>query len=166
MRNKSFGEFVDKKQRDAIHQLELLEKALRKGGMKLESYLNEDDNDPYVFCFNPLKNGSFDGIRIYKIGDQIAFRIQKESKTHPYGRAYPLNIEEMFNDYLTDEGIKEHEAGKKVIESLTKEIRKFFDRCASIEKDERDSDISDDDSMQIAMKGSVSDYSTQVTTNS
>lgn len=166
MRHNSFGEFINKKQRDAVNQLEILEGVLRKSGLRLESFLEEDNEDPYIFCFNPLKNGSFDGIRIYKIGDQIAFRIQKESKTHPYGRAYQLNIEEMFNDFLSDEGIKEHEAGKKVMESVTKEVRKFFDRCASVERDERNSDTPNGKSLgQVALKGSFSDYSTQVSTN-
>lgn len=163
MLHKSFGEFIDKKQRDATKQLEIIEKILRKGGMKVENFLETDHRDPYIFCVSPIKNGSFDGIRIYKIGDKIAFRIQKESKTHPYGRAYPLDIEEMFNDLLSDEGIKESEAGKKVIESVNKEIRKFFERSSDAEKQEKESDIEDKDGIgQVAIKGNSADFSSMI----
>lgn len=163
MLHKSFGEFIDKKQRDATKQLEIIEKILRKGGMKVENFLDTDSRDPYIFCVNPIKNGSFDGIRIYKIGDKIAFRIQKENKTHPYGRAYPLDIEEMFNDLLSDEGIEESEAGKKVIESVNKEIRKFFERSSEAEKQEKQSDIEDKDGIgQVAIKGNSADFASMI----
>lgn len=159
MLHKSFGEFIDKKKRDATRQLEVVEKVLRKGGLKVESFLEADSKDPYIFCFNPSKNGSFEGIRLYKIGNTIAFRIQKESKTHPYGKAYPLNIEEMFNDLLSDEDVDEKTAGKKVMEAVAKEVRKFFERSAEAEKDSKQSEINDKD---VSLRGQGADYSSLV----
>lgn len=162
MIRKTFGDFVDKKKRDAVHQLKLIEKLLKKKGLKTENFLErEDGDDPYIFCFNPQKNTSFDGIRIYKIGKLIAFRIQKESKTHPFGQAYPIQIEEMYNDFLTDENAKPHDAGKKVIEAVAKEVRKFFEKCEDSEKDQRRNDIEaqKDPGGNIAMRTGGTDYS-------
>lgn len=141
MKPRSFGDFVDKKKRDALRQLGLIEQLLKKQGLRVESYLHNSEDDPYIFCYNPSRNASFDGIRIYKIADTIAFRIQKESETHPYGKAYQLPIEEMFQDFLQDEKIKEQEAGQKVIEAVSNEVRKFFDKSVEAERNERMKDI-------------------------
>lgn len=143
MRNKSFGDFVDKKQREGVKQLTLLKKLLEEGGLKVENFLDTDDrDDPYIFCFMPTRNGSFDGIRIYRIGENITFRIQKENQTHPYGSAYALPIEDMFYDFLSDEDdVDQKKAGKKVIDYVVKEVRRFFDKSVKAEREERDQAI-------------------------
>lgn len=165
MRNHSFGEFVDKKKRESIRQLTLIKQLLEASGLKVENFLTTDsDDDPYIFCFTPTRNGSFDGVRIYKIGKQLAFRIQKENKTHPYGSAYPLPIEEMFHDFLSDEDIDQMKAGKKVIESVTKEIRKFFDKSIEAEKEEREVslDKNKDSQGNVLVRTTGTDYSSLV----
>ena len=129
-----FQEFVDKKEREAIKQLNIVKKLLESQEMKVKSYLKEED--PYIFLVNPLKNTFFDGIRIYKIGDSLAFRVQKEEKTHPFGTAYPLDIEEMFNDLLSDHH-KPEVAGKKVINAVSNEVKRFFEKSHKAEKDLR-----------------------------
>jgi hypothetical protein len=144
MRRKSFGEFVDKKKRECVKQLGTLKKILEQGGMRVDNFLSPDDDEPYIYCVSPTRNGSFDGIRIYKIGDQLAFRVQKESKTHPYGAAYPLPVEEMFNDFLSDEGTDQKKAGKKVMEAVIKEIRRFFEKSLEAESEEREKNIESD----------------------
>ncbi len=162
---KNFGDFIDKKQRDALTQLELMRKLLERNGMKIESYLETDDtDDPYIFCFNPSQNGSFDGIRIYKVGDRLAFRIQKENRTHPYGKAYSLEIEEMFHDFLSDQGIDQRKAGEKVIEIVTKEVKKFFDKSVDAEKEERKSNVEGDseNAGNVLVKTTGTDYSSLV----
>lgn len=142
MRNKSFGDFVDTKQRESVRQLKLLKQLLESGGLKVENFLDTDDrDDPYIFCFMPTRNGSFDGVRIYTIGENIAFRIQKENQTHPYGSAYPLPIEDMFNDFLGEEDVDQKEAGKRIIKSVVKEVRRFFDKSVEAEREERDQAI-------------------------
>jgi hypothetical protein len=167
----SFGDWVDKKKRDSLKELNLVEKMLKKHGMKIENHLEDSDGeDPYVFCYNPSKEGSFDGIRIYKIGDKLAFRIQKESQTHPYGRAYALDIEEMYNDFLEDEETSEDKAGKKVIEAVVKEIRRFFEKSVEIERDDRKSGFGDPsggsspggEMGNIAIRQQGSDYSSLI----
>ena len=129
-----FQEFVDKKERETIKQLSIVKKLLESQGMKVKSYLKEED--PYIFLVNPFNNTFFEGIRIYKIGTSLAFRVQKEEKTEPFGTAYPLDIESMFNDLLTDHH-KPEEAGKKVITAVTSEVKRFFEKSHRAEKDLR-----------------------------
>jgi hypothetical protein len=130
----SFGEFVDKKSREAKKQLSIVREMLQRNGMKVADFVESDEENPYIFVHNPQSDSSFGGVRIYKIADKIAFRIAREEKTHPYGRAYALKIPEMFNDYVSDD-FKQEEAGKKVIESVVKEVQKFFATSAKAERD-------------------------------
>ena len=83
-----FLEFIDRKQREAKRQLRLIEKALRKA--KLHVYSHIEDDDPHLFVKANNKKLSFEGIRIYHIGDGIAYRVQKLEKTEPYGNKYLL----------------------------------------------------------------------------
>jgi hypothetical protein len=163
MRHRSFGDFVDKKKRDSIRQLKLIKKMLESKGMKAESYLETDQfSDPYVFCYNPTKKGSFDGVRIYKIGNDIAFRVQKESKTHPYGSAYPIPVETMYYDFLSDKNSDEKKAGKKVIDSVSSEILNFFNKSNEIENHDRSSKFDDDANGNILVRSTGTDYSSLV----
>lgn len=135
MRKQIFGDFVNKKKRESIKQLGIVQQMLEKNGLKVESFLETDDgDDPYIFCHSHVKHNSFDGVRIYKIGNSLAFRVQKENKTHPYGAAYQLPVEEMFHDFMSDDGVDEMKAGKKIIESIGKEVRRFFDKSSEADK--------------------------------
>lgn len=164
MRHRSFGDFLNKKKRDSIRQLELVKGMLEHRGLKVENFLStdEEDGDPYVFCYNPNKSGGFDGIRIYKIGDELCFRVQKESKTHPYGAAYPLPIETMFYDFMSDDGVDERKAAEKIMEAVSKEIRKFFDKSLEAERAQREKDMEEDKLGNVLVRTSGTDYSAQV----
>jgi hypothetical protein len=132
-----FIEFIDKKEREAKHQLKIIERILATNGFTVKDHL--DDDDPFLFVFNPKKTTFFDGIRIYKIGDNLAFRVQKEEKTEPFGKAYDLPIEEMFTDLITDN--RPEEAAKKIIKAVTTEVTKFFRKSSEAEKDLRDKEF-------------------------
>lgn len=142
MKHKTFSEFVDKKKRESIKQLKLVKKLLENQGLKVESFLEPSDDDNYIYCSNPSKSGSVGGVRIYKIGDQICFRIQKENKTHPYGSAYSIPIEEMFHDFLGEKS-DEIKAGKRVIEAIGKEIISFFEKSEKADRDYRKDGMGD-----------------------
>ena len=155
---RTFSEFLDKKQRDSLKQLGLIKLMLELKHFNTESFLeNSDDDDPYIYCPNPAKNTSFGGIRIYKVGDNFAYRVQKEAKTHPYGKAYPLNIEKMFQDLIGDEGINEEVAGGAVIEFLAKEIGSFFIKSKEAEQHARG-----DEAGAVVIKSTGTDYSSFV----
>ena len=151
-----FLEFIDRKQREGKKHLKLIEKVLRKGGMEVYSHL--EDEDPYVFVKSTNDKLSFDGIRIYEIGDMITYRVQKEEKTHPYGKAYLLDIEDMFNDYMS-ENMKEEEAGKHVMKSLVEELKKFFSKSAKAEQELKNSDQA---GTGLIIKSGGTDYSNTI----
>jgi len=153
---RTFSEFLDKKQRDSLKQLGIIKKMLEVKHFNVEEF-TEGEDEPYIYCPNPSKNTSFGGIRIYKIGDGFAFRIQKESKTHPYGSAYPLNIEQMFRDLISDDGINEDVAGGAVIEFLAKEINNFFTKSKEAEQNAKS-----DDAGTVVIKSTGTDYSSLV----
>ena len=129
---KTFKEFANRKERQSKKQLKIVKKLLESQGLQVKDHL--DDDDPYLFLQKTNDSVSFGGIRIYKIGEQMAFRIQKQESTHPFGQAYPINIEEMFNDLMNDHH-KPEEAGKQVIKYVVEEVKRFFDKTAEAEKD-------------------------------
>lgn len=153
---KIFREFVDRKQREAVKHLKLLEQLFKQSGMKVNSFV--EDEDPYLFVYSPDDKMSFEGIRIYEIGGQVAYRIQKEADTEPYGRAYQLNLEEMFNDFMSD-NMKEEQAGKQVIKSVTEEVKKFFSKSAEAEADWEEMHPDGD---QVMLRTGGTDYSNLV----
>jgi hypothetical protein len=153
----NFKEFVDKKQRDAVKHLKIIKAVLAHEGMHVESFF---DDDPHIFVNSHNRNLSFDGIRIYEIGGSFAFRVQKERDTHPYGRAYPLDIEEMFNDFISEDG-NEEKAGKRSMGALSHELKKFFKDSEKAEKIIRAGDILDrgEDEDGVLLRPTGSDYS-------
>lgn len=151
-----FLEFVDRKQREAIKHLGLMEKLFKNSGMQVSAFL--EDENPYLFVKSPNHRLSFDGVRIYEIGGMITYRVQRELKTEPFGKAYLLDVEDMFNDFMS-ENMEEEEAGKKVVESVIKEIKKFFDKSAKAEQELVDSG---QDGAGIVLKTGGTDYSSSV----
>lgn len=159
----TFKEFVDKKTREAKKQLHTIEKVLKKEGMNVTNFLEEDE--PHIFLRNPQGGTSFDGVRIYKIGGNIAYRVQKEDRTHPYGKAYLLDVEGMFEDLISDQ--TEQTAGEQVIKSIAQELRKFFEKNAEAEKEIRQSEFDQkaDPMGRITINTQGSDYANSVNSN-
>ena len=156
---KTFSSFLDKKHRDSLEQLKLIQKALENNGLNVENFLDKHD-DPYIFCFNPNRGTSFDGVRIYKIGDEIAYRVQKQSKTHPYGRAYQLQIEKMFQDLKGDEKMDDQKAGQKIIGLIAEELKYFFEKSKEAEGAEREEQ--GENSGDIIIRSTGTDYSSLI----
>lgn len=141
---RSFKDYMDVEDRKALRQLKIIQGVLEKGGLKVTNFTeSEDDQNPYIFVYNTAGNRFFDGIRIYSIGKKLAYRVQKEERTHPFGTAYPLKIEEMFNDFISEEDVDQKKAGEKIIEQFPKMIKRFFERSAEAEKAIIDQDIRD-----------------------
>lgn len=161
MRYKNFGNFIDKKMRDSMRQLKLIEQLLASGGFTVENFMSEGhENDPYIFVRNPNRSTDFDGVRVYKIGESIAFRVQKESETHPFGAAYALNVEDMFNDLMQEDEIDEIQAGHLVVKTVIKELKSFFDQSAEAEMEARAGVFNPEDN--TVMKSTGSDYSSKI----
>lgn len=162
---KGFGNFLDRKARDTKRQLEVIQRVLQKEGITVEAFLEEDD--PYLFVRTTENGISFDGVRIYKIGSNFAYRVQKEEKTHPYGTAYPLDVEGMFQDLIGDEKMNEESAGKEIIKALHSEFKKFFERTAEAEKEARadEFDHNADPAGKMTINTYGTDYSNSVGSN-
>lgn len=153
-----FKEFINEKGRTAKSELDIVQKVLVAKGVKAVSRYDEEgeDSEPYVFV--PTDGElSFGGLRIYKVGNHIAYRIQKEEDTQPFGRAYPLEIEEMYNDLVSDD-MDENKAGKRVMEAIVGEIQRFLERSKKAERDLLSLKL---DRSKFIIKGNV-DYSSAV----
>ena len=95
----------------------------------------------------------------------MAFRVQKEEKTHPYGKAYSLDVEGMFHDLISDEEMNEKKAGEEVMKGIVKEIRSFFDKSLEAEKEGREGefDKAGDPLGRVMIRGQANAYSNNVT---
>jgi hypothetical protein len=157
----TFLEFIDKKQREGKRHLGLMKKLLERNGINVTDH--REDDDPYLFVRNPNSQVSFDGIRVYQIGSQIAYRVQKQEDTHPYGKAYLLDLDEMYSDYLSD-NIEQERATHMVIKTVTDEVKKFFVKSAEAETEIRNAqmDGGDDGMGKIMIRTTGTDYSNQV----
>lgn len=158
---KTFNEFVDKKTREAKKQLGIIRKILEKNNLVVGDHL--EDEEPHLFLRCPDGRTSFDGVRIYKIANSLAYRIQREEKTHPFGKAYPLDVEDMFTDFMTDTKDQE-KAGKQVIKSVLEEFNKFFIKSAEAESELKQSDFDQagDPLGRVTVRTTGTDYANQV----
>lgn len=157
----TFREFVEKKDREGLKQLKTLQKVLQHAGFKVESYLGNDE-DAYIFVFSGNKELSFEGVRIYKIADQITYRVQKEKDTHPFGKAYVLEVESIYNDFISENG-DEAKSGEKVIKDITHQLKKFFEKSLAAEKEIRYLTIDADSPTKDGSSGFF-DYSSTIGT--
>lgn len=157
MKKTSFKEFIDKKKRESIRQLRTVKKVLDHGGFTTEAYFTKDD--PYLFVYSNNDQLTFAGVRVYKIGDTLAYRIQKDKETHPYGNAYSLNIEEMYNDLISENG-NEQEAGERIISAITAEFISFFKKSGEAEEELSQDDV--DSYGKVVSNSGVFDLSTNV----
>ena len=125
-----FSSFIDIKNKKTIKELEILKEVLSKS-FEVKPYLEIES--PYIFLKSKNKEIEFEGVRIYKIGSSLAYRIQNESDSEPYGKAYPLEIEKMFEDLIPD--MSEEEAGGVIAQALVQEFRNFFDKSSKIQRE-------------------------------
>jgi len=161
---KSFTDFIDKKVRMARKQLNTLKKVFESNNVAVTDFIKE--SDPYIFIPTTNKSLSFDGIRIYRIGDTMAFRVQKEADTHPYGQAYLLDIESVFNEFIAEKP-NEEDAGKRVIKYILEEVKRFFEKTQEAEDDIRSIEFQvDKDPYNVAPSStSGTDYANQIYTS-
>lgn len=119
-----FSAFVDRKTERARSELAVVRDVLGSGGIKVEDFTK--GRDPYLFV-HPTSDGlDFGGVRIYKIGGDMAYRLQNEAETQPYGKSYQMDIEGMFEEIISD--TDEEKAAEQVKKAVVEEIKSFFDR--------------------------------------
>lgn len=155
----TFIEFVDKKQREAKEQLQIVRKILEQNKFQVKDFT--EDSEPYIYVVNPGGGLSFDGIRVYKIGNTLAYRVQREDRTHPYGKAYNLDLQEMFTDYMS-EHMKKEEAGHKVARAVVHEVINFFKKSSEAEKEIASGEFDDPMDKTAIRSTSGTDYSSKI----
>lgn len=149
-----FSAFVDKKANKARKELEVVRDVLKEGGIKVEDKLGE--RDPFLFIPSTKQSLDFGGVRIYKIGSDIAYRLQNEASTEPYGMSYPLDIEGMFENLISEMG--EDKAAEEVKKAVVEEINKFFDKSLEAQ-DELSSSGFDPQNKIMVFPGKAGDLS-------
>lgn len=160
---RTFRNFLGVKKQEAKRQLHMVEEVLKQNVFKIESFLKEQFDDPYIYCYNPNKDTTFKGVRIYRIGDKIAYRVQRESETHPFGTAYILDMDMIFNDLMADGVTKKLDLGKKLSEEIVNTLHAFFKESASAEKEEDEWDDDGDSMGMVHIRNPLGgDYSSQV----
>lgn len=160
---KTFLEFTFAKHKESEERLGLVKKILEKDGIKVDSFF--DEGKPYIFCFNPLNNLDFEGIRIFENGKTMSFQVCKTKDTLPYGIARSLDINDLFNQICETEEDKK-EATETLVKEVSKEIRKFF-RQSKMAEDELmgkiiDGQTSGDKVGSIVVRNAGTDYANQV----
>ena len=134
-----FNEFVEAKERVKKKRLAIVKKMLEASGLNVIDKTNNKNDEAFIYVYNSGKNLPFDGIRVYEIAGQFAYRVQKEVDTQPYGKAYSISIESMFEDLL-GEDMPDEKIGHEIIRSVVNEIKDFFDRSYEAEQHERPAD--------------------------
>lgn len=127
-----FEEFVAEQQRTAKKRLNIVKGILENSGFNVVDK-TQDKHDPFIFVYNAKNKLPFDGIRVYEIAGNFAYRVQKEVDTQPYGKAYSLPIEEMFEDLL-GEDMPDEKIGHEIMNFVAEEINDFFKRSYEAEK--------------------------------
>ena len=160
MKTFEFSEFLDHKKRQAKKHLKIIKKLLEQGGFQVKESLDENDG-VYLFVHNPRKNLSFDGVRVYEIGGKLAYRIQKENSTQPYGAAHAIPVDDMFEDLLGEDGMKDEDIGQEIMTSIINELKSFFNK--SYEAEKKGPPVSDPLGKIHARAGGAGDYANTAT---
>jgi len=161
---KNFLEFVNVKDDQKVENLELLTTILRNDGLKVHEFL-DNHKEPYIYVFNPLDDLSFQGVTVYKKGDILAFRAQRYQDSQPYGSAYNIDMQGIYDDLLYKENDKKKALGI-ICKKLCKNMRDFFRKSKKAEdevlKSQLRSPEDSDGAGQIIIRNTGTDYSNQI----
>lgn len=148
-----FSSFLDKKMNEDRRRLKIVRDIIAESELKVEEFL--DDKDPYLFLQDPKDELDF-GVRIYRVGSELAYRIQRTKDTQPYGEAYPLDLESAFADLVSD--MDEEEAADKIKKAVVEDLKLFF-RKSSEAMDELSANGSDDGTGRVIVSSGNGDIS-------
>jgi len=149
-----FSSFVDKRVNRDRKELEVVRDVLKQGGVKVEDFTEKDD--PHLFVAATEGGLDFGGVRVYKIGSRMAYRIQNEASTEPYGESYPINIEGLFEDLITD--MDDEKAAEEIKKAIVGEMKGFFKKSLEAQN-ELSSDGADPHNKIIVVPGKSGDLS-------
>jgi|694.fasta_scaffold23718_5 hypothetical protein len=150
-----FFDYVNRRLLNSKRKLKIIHKMLNSAKVKSKLSIKNTD-DPHLFVYSTDPGCDFEGIRIYAIGSNIAFRIQNRSDTHPYGKSYLLDFENVFNTFMSKKDAKAEDSGKEVMKHFVEEIKKFFKMSADAQNNFDKSDN------KLMLRNTGTDYSSNV----
>lgn len=161
---KTFNEYKNVLDDQTKNNLELLTRIFRKDGLKVHEFLDQK-KDPYIYIFNPLDDLSFQGVAVYKKGNILAYRPQRYQDSQPYGAAYLIPIQDIYEDLVYKEKDKK-EALKILCKKLCKDMRSFFRDSKKAEDDVLQSQLRSpqdvDGAGQIIIRNTGTDYANTI----
>lgn len=158
----TFMEFVDKKTRESIKHLDVIKRILMQSDLQVSSHIHSKKDDPFLFVYNPESSSGINfGVRIYTIGEQLAYRAQRKENTHPYGGPHSLDIEQIWDDIKAD-GKEDEEAAEEIVKSVAEEIKDFFKKSAKADKEVKRNKGEEGPLGSVALTGTGTDYSNKV----
>lgn len=158
----TFLEFLELKSRTSSKELEVISKVLKRFGMDVKLF-DENNDDVYLYV-SSKKDTTFGGIRVYKIGESFAFRIQQQEDTHPYGKPYVFDIPQMYEDILIDCEMDEKKAANELAKEIAETIRKFFVNSLKAEEETGAKKIEKDKDPlgSVMVRSTGTDYASQM----
>lgn len=161
---KTFNEYKTVLDDQTKSNLELLTVIFKNDGLKVHEFLDQK-KDPYIYVFNPLDDLSFQGVAVYKRGNILAYRPQRYEDSQPYGAAYMIPIQDIYEDYIYQKKDKK-EALKMLCTKLCKDMRSFFRDSKKAEDAVMQSQLRDpkdiDGAGQIIIRNTGTDYSNTI----
>ena len=128
----TFLEYSYAKTEESRIKLRLIKKCLEKDGLKCEEIV--DDVKPYLFCYTPLNNLSFEGIKISENGSTMSFQTSKNKNTLPYGTPRELPVNDMFFQ-IKEIKPDQEKAMEILVKEVAKLVRHFFMQSKVAEDD-------------------------------
>ena len=129
----SFLEYVecqddpDRKKRDDLRKLHLLERLIKRGGMTAKLFPKK--NRPYLYVWSHLP-GMRGGAKVYQEGDQITYKFQSspgEKQNHDqYETARVLPIQQMFLDFQAESDKTEVQVAMQLADEVARRFKSFF----------------------------------------
>ena len=159
----TFLEYSYAQKKESKMRLKLIKKCLEKDGLKVDDMT--EDVKPYIFCYTPLKNLSFDGIRIFENGSTMSFQTSKKKETLPYGVAREMPVNELFYQICEFQPDKD-KATEELVKEISKMVRTFFKQSKEAEDElmgrSIDGQTGGDKAGAIVVRNTGTDYANNI----
>lgn len=132
----SFWEYVqeqddpERKKRDDLRKLELLERLVRRGGMTAKMVRKKR---PYLYVWSQIP-GLRGGAKVYQEGDQITYKYQTSMETKSgldqFTTARVLPIQQIFLDLQAESDKTEVQVAVQMADEVARRFKSFFKEMA------------------------------------
>jgi len=138
----TFFEFFKRDEYESRKHLKLLKKVFSDDGMYSIDFTDGEHEEPYIYVAAP-SDVSYQGLRVYQKGNILAFRVQKNPKTVPYGTPVEIKIQNILDKILMDVD-NEDDAVENLNKEICKIVKDFFKQTKTAEEKILNAELSDD----------------------